>query len=128
MQNQTNLTADLVRGLGSVDLETLLTAPIEHAMYCHRRLFTSFRLRGYFSFDQECICCEENRSFFDVMRQSFPELLQRTLFVKDTVEFFIAQASLTCRPLLYKLFRLSCLFLDEPFQNLPVVAFGSVKY
>ena len=62
-----------------------------------------------------------------MIRQSFPELLQPTLFVKDTVEFLIAQASLTCRPLLYKLFRLACFCLDEPFQNLPVVTIGSVN-
>ena len=47
--------------------------------------------------------------------------------MKDTVDFLIAQASLTCRPLLYKLFRLACLCLDEPFENLPVVTFGSVN-
>ena len=124
MQHQTSLTTDLVRGLGSFDLETLLTGSIEHAMYCHRQLFTSFRLRGYFSLDQECPCSEEYRSFVDVMRQTFPDLIQPTLFVKDTVDFLVAQVSLTSRPLLYKLFRLACLCLDEP---LPVVTFGSVN-
>ena len=96
-------------------------------MYCHRQLFTSFRLRGYFSFDQECPCSEEYRSFVDVMRQIFPELIQLTLFVKDTVAFLIAQASLTCLPLLCKLFRLACLCLDEPFENFPLVTFGPVN-
>ena len=62
MQHQNSLTTDLVRGLGSFDLETLLTGSVEHAMYCHRQLFTSFRLRGYFSLDQECLCSEEYRS------------------------------------------------------------------
>ena len=127
MQHQTSLTTDLVRGLGPFDLETLLTGPIEHAMYCHRQLFTSFRLRGYFSLDQECPCSEEYRSFVDVMRQTFPDLIQPTLFVKDTVDFLVAQVSLTSRPLLYKLFRLACLCLDEPFESLPVVTFGSVN-
>ena len=96
-------------------------------MYCHRQLFTSFRLRGYFSLDQECLCSEEYRFFVDVMRQPFPQLIQPTLFVKDTVVFLIAQASSTCRPLLYKLFRLACLSLDESFDNMPVVTFGSVN-
>ena len=145
MQHQTSLTTDLVRGLGSFDLETLLTGSIEHAMYCHRWIlcsnlnfrvpqnfrgcsnFTSFQLKGYFSLDQECPCSEDYRSLVEVMRQTFPELIQPTLFVKDTVDFLIAQASLTCRPLLYKLFRLACLCLDEPFENLPVVIFGSVN-
>ena len=116
-----------VRGLGSFDLEILLTGSIEHALYCHRQLITSFRLKGYFSPNQERLCSEEFRSFVDVMRQTFLELIQPTLFVKDTVDFLIAQASLTCRPLLYKLFRLACLRLDEPFENLPVVTFGSVN-
>ena len=101
MQHQTSLTTDLVRGLGSFDLETLLTGSIEHAMYCHRQLFTNFRLRRYFSHDQECPCSEEYRSFVDVM--------------------------MTSRPLLYKMFRLACLCLDEPFESLPVVTFGSVN-
>ena len=60
------------------------------------------------------------------MRQTFPELIQPTLFVNDTVESLIAQASLTCRPLLYKLFRFACLCSDEPFDNLLVATFGSV--
>ena len=34
--------------------------------------------------------------------------------------------SLRCRPLLFKLLRLACLCLDEPFQNLPAVNIGSV--
>ena len=61
------------------------------------------------------------------MRQTFPDLIQPTLFVKDTVDFLVAQVSLTSRPLLYKLFRLACLCLDESFESLPVVTFGSVN-
>ena len=101
VQNQKTLTTDLMKGLGSFDLNTLLHDPLSHANYCFTQLFTSFRLRGYFSSDQEVECHEEYRSFVDELRRKYPELL-------------------------HKLFRLASLCLDEPFQTLPPVKFGSV--
>ena len=48
VQSQKSLTTDLMKGLGSFDLDTLLHDPLSHADYCFTQLFTSFRLRGYF--------------------------------------------------------------------------------
>ena len=115
-----------MKGLGSFDLDTLLHDPLSQAEYCFTQLFTSFRLRGYFSFGQEAECHEEYRSFVDELRRKYPELHQPVLFVRDTVSFLIEQPSLHNRPLLHKIFRLASLCLDEPFQTLPPVKFGSV--
>ena len=49
VQNQKTLATDLMKELGSFNLDTLLHDPLPHAVYCFSRLFTSFRLRGYFS-------------------------------------------------------------------------------
>ena len=65
-------------------------------------------------------------SFVDDLRRKYPELLQPTFFVRDTVGYPIEQASLQSRPLLLDLFRLACLCLDEPFQTLSPVKIGSV--
>ena len=46
VQNQKSLTTDLMKGLGSGDLNTLLHDPLSHADYCFTQLFTSFRLQG----------------------------------------------------------------------------------
>ena len=37
--------------------------PVAHATYCQSQLFTSFRLRGYFTVDQETARGEEYLSF-----------------------------------------------------------------
>ena len=115
-----------MKGFGSFDLDTLQHGPLPHADYCFTQLFTSLRLRGFFSSGQEAECHEEYKSFVDELRRKYPELHQPVLFVRDTVSFLIEQASLHSRPLLNKLFRLTCLCLDEPFQILPPVKHGSV--
>ena len=119
-------TSDIVKDLGSFDMETLLTGRTEHAMYCFSQLFSSFRLRSYFEIEQESPCSEEYRSFIDELRQSYPELVQTTLVVKDTVKFLGEQSALKSCPLLLKIFRFSCLCLDEPFEALAGITFGSV--
>ena len=126
VQNQKTLTTDLMKGLGSFDLDTLLHDPLPHAVYCFSQLFTSFRLRGYFSLEQETECQDEYVSFRDDLQRRYPDLHQPTLFILDTVGFLIEQSSLQSRPLLLKLFRLACLCLDEPFQTLPPVKIGSL--
>ena len=126
VQNQKSLVTDLMKGLGSSDLDTLLHDPLSHADYCFTQLFTSFRLRGYFSSGQEAECHEEYRSFVDELRRKYSELHQPVIFVRDTTSFLIEQTSLHNRPLLHKIFRLASLCLDEPFQTLPPVKFGSV--
>ena len=127
MQKLKSPTSDIVKGLGSFDLETLLTGRIKHAMYCFSQLFSIFRLRGCFEIEQESPCIDEYRSFVDELRHSYPEIVQPTLLVKDTVRFLGEQSALTSRPLLPKISRLSCLCLDEPFETLPAILFGSVN-
>ena len=127
MQNQKGLTNDLAKGLGCFDLETLLVRPIAQDQNCHSQLFTSFRLRNFFTEDQETVCSKKNLSFLDDLRRNYPDLVQPTLFVPYTISFLVDLPSLHSRPLLHKFFRLACLCLDEPFQNLPAVTFDSVN-
>ena len=115
-----------MKGLRSFDSDTLLNDTLPYAAYCFTQLFTSFRLRGFFSSDQETECHEKYMSFVDDLQRKFLELHQPTLFVPDTVGFLMEQSSLQSRPFLHKPFRLACLRLDEPFQALPPVKFGSV--
>ena len=117
--------------MGCFDLEILLNGPIVHAVYCHSKLFTrvsdcSFRLRNYFTLDQEAESNEEYLSFLDDLRRSYPGLTQPTLLVADTISFLVDLPSLHSRPILHKLFRLACLCIDEPFRELPTVKFGSI--
>ena len=125
-QGLKGLTNDLVKGLGCFDLEIILLGPIAHATYCHTQLFTSFRLRGHFTMGQETASGEEYLSFVDDLRRTYSDLAQPTLLIPDTVKFLVELPILHSRPLLYKLFRLACLCLDEPFPVLPSVKFGSV--
>ena len=126
MQKQKILTSDIVKGMGCFDLETLLLGPISHAVHCHLQLFTSFRLRGIFTTEQESLSSEEYLSSLDDLRRCYPDSTQPTLLVSSTVKFLIDTPSLRNHPLLHKLFRLACLCLDESFQDPPVVKFGSI--
>ena len=125
-QELKGLTNDLVKGFGCFDSEILWLGPIAHATYCHAQLFTSFRLRGHFTTDQETASGEKFLSFLDDVRRTFSDLAQPTLLIPDTVKFLVELPTLHSCPLLYKLFRLACLCLDEPFPVLPSVKFGSV--
>ena len=48
---------------------------------------------------------------------------QLTFFIPDSIDLLLGQEILQSRPLLYKLLRLSCLCIDEPFVELPVIKF-----
>ena len=48
-----NLTTNISQGLGSFDLEIMLKFPLALPTRCYHNLFATFRLRGYFTFDQE---------------------------------------------------------------------------
>ena len=54
-------------------------------------------------------------------------MAQPTLLITDTVGFLVGLSFLRTRRLLYRLFTLSCLCLDEPFQTLPDVKFNSIR-
>ena len=126
-QGHFNLTSDIVHGLGSFDLESLLSGPTEYSLGCFKQLFNTFLLREYFKQEQEAQCLEEYTSFVDELRQVYSDMAQPTLLITDTINFLMEQSSLLSRPLLYRLFTLSCLCLDQPFQDLPEVRFRSVR-
>ena len=126
-QGHFGLTSDIVHGLGSFDLEALLSGSLEYLLGCFKQLFNTFFSRRYFTEEQESQCLEEYRSFVDELRRIYPDMAQPTLLITDTIGFLVELPCLrTCR-LLYSLFTLSCLCLDEPFQTLPVVKFNSIR-
>ena len=122
-----NFTTIIAQGLGSFDLEILLKLPLVLATKCYGHLFTTFRLRGYFTAEQESQAHEEYVSFVDELRVTFAEFDQPTLLVPDTVKFLMEQTTLRSRPLLLRSFKLACLCLDEPFRVMPPVKFGSIN-
>ena len=124
-QGLSRFTSDIVRGLGSFDLDVMLVDPLENAIYCFKQLFTSFRLRGVFQADEESIFTEEYLSFLDIVRSSHPDIQQPKLLIADAIHFVSSQESLVSRPHLRRIFRLSCLCLDEPRMSFTPVKFGS---
>ena len=124
-QGLSRFTSDIVRGLGSFDLDVMLVDPLENAIYCFKQLFTSFRLRGVFQADEESIFTEEYLSFLDIIRSSHLDIQQPKLLIADAIHFVFSQESLASRPHLRRIFRLSCLCLDEPRMSFTPVKFGS---
>ena len=126
-QGLTRFTSDIVRGLGSFDLEIMLSDPLEQATYCFKQLFTSFRLRGIFQPDEEALYLEEYLSFLDELRRFHSDIQQPKLLIADAVNFITGQDALKIRRHLTRIFRLSCLCLDEPRFSFPAVKYGSVN-
>ena len=125
IQGLSRFTSDIVKGLGSFDLDIMLIDPPEIAAYCFKQLFSSFRLRGVVQAADESICVEEYLSFIDILREMHPGIQQPKLLIADTIEFISGQEALKTRPHLHRLFRLSCLCLDEPRLSFSPVKFGS---
>ena len=126
-QKLSRFTSDIVKGLGSFDLEILLVDPMEQDSYCFRQLFTSFRLRGVVDSSEETVYAEEYLSFVDELRRLHPDMQQPKLLIADAVDFISGQEALKTRRHLNRIFRLSCLCLDEPRFSFPGVRFGSVR-
>ena len=126
-RSPSNFTTIIAQVLASFDLEILLKFPLSLATTCLGKLFMTFRLRRYFSQDQESQAQEEYLCFVDELRVKFAEFDQPTLLIPDTVDFLMSQTTLPTRSLLLQCFKLACLCLDEPFWPLPVVKFGSVN-
>ena len=122
-QNLQRFTSDIVRGLGSFNLDVMLVDPISLATFCFKELFTSFRLRGVLLADEETIYFEEYLSF---LRKLHPNISQPKLLIPDVIEFVCGQESYRSRPYLMRIFRLSCLCLDDPRVSFPPVKFGTV--
>ena len=125
-QKLQRFTSDIVRGLGSFDLDVMLVDPISLATFCFKELFTSFRLRGVLLADEETIYFEEYLSFLDELRKLHPNISQPKLLIPDVIEFVCGQEFYRSRPHLMRIFRLSCLCLDDPRVSFPPVKFGTV--
>ena len=80
---------------------------------------------GAFQSDEESVYTEEYLSFLDVIRSSRPDIQQPKLLIADVIEFVSGQEALAARPHLRRIFRLSCLCLDEPRMSFTPVKFGS---
>ena len=117
----------IVKGLGSFDLETLFVDTMEQAAYCFKNLFSSFRLRGVVQSEEETVYIEEYLSFIDELRRTHPEMQQPKLLIAETFDFVSKQPALKSRVHLTRIFRLSCLCIDEPRFMFTPVRFGSNK-
>ena len=126
-QKLNRFTSDIVRGLGSFDLEVLLVDPVEQAMYCFKQLFSSFRLRGVVDQGEEPVYTEEYLSFIDELRRLHPGVQQPKLLIADAITFISSQGALKTRRRLTRIFRLCCLCLDEPRFSFPGVRFDSAR-
>ena len=113
--------------MGSFDLDIMFRSPLSQALYCFKQLFRSFQLRGYYQPDDESICTEEFLSFLDKLRKEFPDLDQPRVIILDAVSFISSHVTLHSRPHLTRIFRLSCLCLDQNFNVKPAVKFGLVR-
>ena len=126
VQGMRRFTTDIVRGLGAFDLDMMLTDPIDQAAYCFKQLFSSFSLRKMLLADEEPIYSEEYLSFLDELRRDHPGILQPKLLIPDVIDFVRGQSAFKSRLHLIRIFRLSCLGLDEPRQSFPPVKYGSI--
>ena len=122
-QRLNRFCSDIVKGLGSFDLDVMLVDPLERAEYCFRQLFTCFRLRVLFHADKESIHTEEYLSFLDAIRHV--GIQQTKLLITDAIDFISGRESLGSRTHLQRIFRLSFLCLDEHRLSFSPVKFGS---
>ena len=126
-QSNLQLTSDIVKSLGSFDLDIMFCAPLGQSLYCFKQLFRCFQLRNSFQPDDESLCTEEYLSFLDELRKEMPVLRQPRVIITDAVSFISRHEALQSRPHLLRIFRLSCLCLDENFTGMPMVRFGTVS-
>ena len=126
-QGHIGLTSDIVKGLGAFDLNVILEGNHQQGESCARQLFSNLQLRGHFAEDQETQCLEEYQTLVEEFLRLYSEMAQPTLFIQDTVDLLMEQPLLRSNPLLFKMFQLACLCLDEPFSTLPPVKFSSIN-
>ena len=126
-QTNLQLTSDIVKGLGSFDLDIMFCAPLGQALCCFKQLFRCFQLRKYFQPEDESICTEEYLSFLDELRKEMSELSQPKIVIVDAISFISSLEALQSRSHLFRIFRLSCLCLDESYTGMPIVKFGPVS-
>ena len=124
-QKLTRFTSDIVRGLGSFDLEIFLVDPVKQATYCFKQLFTSSRLREVVESVEEPVYTDEYLSFVDELRRLHPDMQQPKLLIVDAIDFISKQEALRTRRHLTRRFCPSRRCLDEPRFSFPPVKFGS---
>ena len=120
-QSNLQLTSDIVKGMGSFDLDIIFRSPLSQALFCFKQLFRSFHVRGYYQADDESICTEEYLSFLDELRKEYPDLDQPRVIILDAVAFISGHVTLLSRPHLAWIFKLSCLCLDQGYSAMPPV-------
>ena len=127
VQSQIFGITDLVKGLSSFDHEVLFTFPLEKASACFTALFQNFCLRRWFESTQEMACHDEYLSFVQHLRSSYPDRARTVGTVSNAVKFLSGLSALQTRPLLLRIFKLSCLCLTSESPELPEVKFGPIS-
>ena len=127
IQGQISGITDLVKGLSSFDPEVLFTFPLDKASACFTALFQNFCLRRWFEKSQEMACHDEYLSFVQHLRSSFPDRVRTVGTVTNAVKFLSEMSALHTRPLLLRIFKLSCLCLTSESPELPEVKFSSIN-
>ena len=120
------LSAHIVRGMTTFDLSVLSTQPMDQALFCFTSLFNTFQLRGWVSGGFESEYRDEYVGFVDDFRNTCPSLMNSPELVHDVTAFLIGLPTLTARPHLFHLFRLSCMCLTEASVPLPAIKFHTV--
>ena len=105
----------------------MFRSPLSQALNCFKLLFRSFQLCGYFQPADESVCTEEYLSFLDELRKEMPDLDRPRIIIIDAVSFILRHEALKSRPHLARIFKLSCLCLDEDYAIMPSVKFGPVR-
>ena len=126
MRRHVTMSTNNVRGMACFDPRVLFTQSLDFADRCFTDLFRGFKLRGWFSGQSEQLCRDEYLAFLSDLRSSDPTLAGSPDVISDMVNYLVSLPSLTSRPHLYHLFKLSCLCLTDVAKELPVVKSGGI--
>ena len=124
VQDHVSGTSDIVKGLASFDPHVLFVLPLSQASTSFGYLYRSFSHRGWVATSEEELCHDEYLTFIDHLRTSYPDQRLAPDVIPDIVQFLVSEPGLQSRPLLYRLFKLSCLCLTSTSPSLPAVKFG----
>ena len=121
-----SLNADIVRGMARFGPHLLVTVPLDQASFCFAALYRSFSLRGWLEGSPEDDCFNEYLEFVGHFRQLYSCLQNSPGGFTNMVEILSPMPELKSRPHLYRLFRLSCLCLNDDTPLLPPIRFQDV--
>ena len=91
-----------------------------------KQLFRCFQLRDYFQRDDDSLLTEEYLSFLDELRKEMPNMTQPRFIIVDAISFVSGHEALRSPLHLSRIFRFSCLCLDESYTEMPIVKFEPV--